>query len=71
MSGDGRLARQYTLTPVEYADLYELAEHAKKIVVELFAGCRRGTPDFLDYHGPTARNAKIFWNTYFFGMHST
>jgi hypothetical protein len=60
-----------TLTPVEYADLYELAEHAKKIVVELFAGCRRGTPDFLDYHGPTARNAKIFWNTYFFGMHST
>jgi hypothetical protein len=33
-------------------------------MVELFAECRQGTPDFLDYHGPTARNAKIFWHLF-------
>ena len=62
------LVREDVQTPVEYEDVYKLAESAEQIVVELFATCGRGTPEFLDYHGPTAKHARIFWDTYFFGM---
>jgi hypothetical protein len=65
------LVREDVQTPVEYEDVYKLAESAEQIVVELFAACGRGTPEFLDYHGPTGKHARIFWDTYFFGMGST
>lgn len=65
------LVREDVQTPVEYEDLYKLAESAEQIVVELYSACGRGTPEFLDYRGPTAKHAKIFWDTYFFGMSLT
>jgi hypothetical protein len=64
------LVREDVQTPVEYEDVYKLTERAEQIVVELFAACGRGTPEFLDYHGPTAKHAKIFWDTCFFGTGS-
>ncbi len=65
------LVRKDVQTPVEYEDLYKLAESAEQIVVELYSACGRGAPEFLDYRGPTAEHAKIFWDTYFFGMSLT
>ena len=65
------LLREDIETPVEYEDLYKLAESAEQIVGELYSACGRGTPEFLDYRGPTAKHAKIFWDTYFFGMSLT
>jgi hypothetical protein len=62
------LVREDVQTPVEYEDVYKLAESAEQIVVELFAAFGRGTPEFLDYRRPTAKHAKIFWDTYFFGV---
>jgi hypothetical protein len=53
-----------------YEDVYKLAEIAEQIVVQLFAACGRGTPEFLDYRVRTVEHAKIFWDTYFLGMRS-
>jgi hypothetical protein len=51
-------------------DIYELAEIAERITVELYAACGRGKPDFLYYRDRTAQVAKVFWDTYFLGMQS-
>jgi hypothetical protein len=59
-----------TLTPVEYRDLFELAERAERIVVQLFTACNR-RPEFVHHLQNTADHAKVFWDTYFLGMQSS
>ena len=64
------LVREDVQTPVQYEDVYKLAESAEQIVIGLFAACGRGMPEFLDYQGPTL-NARRFFGTPIFGMSLT
>jgi hypothetical protein len=67
---DKAVAHTLNTLPPEagYEDVYKLAEIAEKIVIQLFAACGRGPPEFLGSRLRTAEHAKIFWDTYFWGM---
>ena len=70
---DKAVAHTLNTSPPEagYEDVYKLAEIADEIVVQLFAACGRGPPEFLGSRLQTAEHAKIFWDTYFLGMRSS
>ena len=59
------------VTPVQYEDVFKLAEIAEGLVVQLFEACKLGPPKFRDSHLPTTEHAKTFWDTYFVGMESS
>jgi hypothetical protein len=56
------------LTPIGYDEIYKLADGAERIVIELYAACGQGKPSCLDWRGRTAKQARLFWDTYFSGM---
>jgi hypothetical protein len=58
------------LTPIAYDEIYKLADSAERIVIELYAACGRGQPSCLDWRGRTAKQATLFWDTYFLDMAS-
>ena len=67
---DKAVAHTLNTSPPEarYEDVYKLAEIAEEIMVQLFAACGHGPPEFLGSRLRTAKHAKIFWDTYFLGI---
>ena len=56
------------VTPVQYEDVFKLAEIAEGLVVQLFEACKLGPPKLRNSHLLTTEHAKTFWDTYFVGM---
>jgi hypothetical protein len=55
---------------VAYETFYELHDAAERLTISLYDEvCGRGKPHFLDHQGDLIQHAKIFWDTYFDGMH--
>jgi hypothetical protein len=56
---------------VAYEAFYELHDAAERLTISLYEVCGRGKPTFLDFRQKLIAHAKIFWDTYFDGMHAS
>jgi hypothetical protein len=63
------LVRDDPTPVVSYETLYELHDAAERLIALLYKVCDRGTPQYLGHQTGLAENAKVFWDTYFVGMH--
>jgi hypothetical protein len=55
------------MLPVEYTDVFSLADGIEKCVVELYQDFGSTLPHFLDQQQQSAERAKLFWATYLRG----
>jgi hypothetical protein len=54
---------------VPYEAIFALHDAAQQLVISLYQVCDRGTPRFPGLQASLTEHAKVFWDTYFNGMH--
>ncbi len=56
---------------ITYETFYNLHDVAERLTISLYEVCGRGKPQFLDHQEKLIAHAKIFWDTYFDGIHAS